>query len=368
MRAHDERRQQRGDRRDRQPTSADGGQRARSPEIHATAATSPRHDRHRVGKREVEAFRCRDARASRAMRAGAGATGTKATPADAAPAVRARPPAGLAVPRPAVTGLRRIRGASPYKATTVTWSKIIRVWRTARARWLSRAAYLRQLPRTPGGTHVRQSIVTALARQSSGCAAAAKTHRRQHQDALREVRLALLEADVALPVVEDFVAVDQGEGGRRGSHRIADAGTGADRRRPSRADGADGRRGRAARSSPSQPPAVHPRSPDCRARARPPPPASSRSLLRERRRRRCCWCRPTSTARRRSSSSPCWAAQVGADVFPSTTGEKPVAIAQRRARLGAAALSRRADRRHRRAGSRIDEAMMREIARAARGA
>jgi signal recognition particle GTPase len=31
-------------------------------------------------------------------------------------------------------------------------------------------------------------------------------HRSQHQDALREVRMALLEADVALPVVKEFIA------------------------------------------------------------------------------------------------------------------------------------------------------------------
>jgi hypothetical protein len=43
------------------------------------------------------------------------------------------------------------------------------------------------------------------------------------QDALREVRLALLEADVALPVVKDFVAAVKDKGRRRGGHRLADA-------------------------------------------------------------------------------------------------------------------------------------------------
>ena len=75
------------------------------------------------------------------------------------------------------------------------------------------------------------------------------------QDALREVRLALLEADVALPVVKDFVAAVKEKARRRGSHRLADAGSGADRRRPSRARGADGRRG-AALDFAVQPPAV----------------------------------------------------------------------------------------------------------------
>ena len=41
------------------------------------------------------------------------------------------------------------------------------------------------------------------------------------------------------------------------------------------------------------------------------------------------------------------AAQVGVDFFPSAVGEQPVAIAAARARLGAQALPRRADRRHR---------------------
>ena len=51
------------------------------------------------------------------------------------------------------------------------------------------------------------------------------------QDALREVRLALLEADVALPVVKDFVARVREKALGAGSRRIADAGPGADRRR-----------------------------------------------------------------------------------------------------------------------------------------
>ena len=46
---------------------------------------------------------------------------------------------------------------------------------------------------------------------------------------LREVRMALLEADVALPVVKDFIAARKEKSRRPGSHRIADAGTGPDR-------------------------------------------------------------------------------------------------------------------------------------------
>ena len=66
------------------------------------------------------------------------------------------------------------------------------------------------------------------------------------QEALREVRLALLEADVALPVVKDFVARVREKAHRRGGRRLAHAGPGVHRRRAPRADGVDGRRGRAA--------------------------------------------------------------------------------------------------------------------------
>ena len=51
------------------------------------------------------------------------------------------------------------------------------------------------------------------------------------QEAMREVRLALLEADVALPVVKDFVGPRAREGARAGGRRIAHARPGADRRR-----------------------------------------------------------------------------------------------------------------------------------------
>ena len=66
------------------------------------------------------------------------------------------------------------------------------------------------------------------------------------QDALREVRVALLEADVALPVVRDFIARVQGEGPRPGGRGQPHAGPGAGGRRARRTDGADGRRERRA--------------------------------------------------------------------------------------------------------------------------
>ena len=56
--------------------------------------------------------------------------------------------------------------------------------------------------------------------------------------ALREIRVALLEADVALPVVRDFIDRGAREGGRPGGVALGDAGPDGrqDRARPSRRD------------------------------------------------------------------------------------------------------------------------------------
>ena len=56
------------------------------------------------------------------------------------------------------------------------------------------------------------------------------------QDALREVRIALLEADVALPVVKHFIDAVRAQGARPGGDRQPHAGAGAGRRRAPRAD------------------------------------------------------------------------------------------------------------------------------------
>ena len=63
--------------------------------------------------------------------------------------------------------------------------------------------------------------------------------------AMREIRVALLEADVALPVVRDFIDRGAREGGRAGGAALGHAGAdgGQDRPRPS---GRDARRHRAA--------------------------------------------------------------------------------------------------------------------------
>ena len=108
------------------------------------------------------------------------------------------------------------------------------------------------------------------------------------KDALREVRMALLEADVALPVVKDFIdAVKEkalGQEVRRQPH----AGPGGGRHRARRADrlmgGATTDSNLAAHAA-----GGHPAWPACRARARPPPAASWRAAEAKSRRRRCCW-------------------------------------------------------------------------------
>ena len=67
------------------------------------------------------------------------------------------------------------------------------------------------------------------------------------QDALREVRMALLEADVALPVVRDFIARVREKALGQEVDRQPHAGTGGGRRRASRAHRADGQPQRRAR-------------------------------------------------------------------------------------------------------------------------
>ena len=165
------------------------------------------------------------------------------------------------------------------------------------------------------------------------------------QDALREVRLALLEADVALPVVKEFIAAVREKalgaevvgsltpgqaligvvhrelaalmGGAAAPLVVRDAAAGRDPARRLAGRGQDHHRRQA------------------------------RAPSADRRRRRCCSFRPTSTGPRRSSNCGC--SRTGRRRFLSVDGG-PAAGRHRQggARLGAQALSRRADRRHRR--------------------
>jgi hypothetical protein len=61
------------------------------------------------------------------------------------------------------------------------------------------------------------------------------------QDMLREVRMALLEADVALPVVRDFIARVKDKALGPGGGGLADAGPGTGQHRQPRTGGHHGR-------------------------------------------------------------------------------------------------------------------------------
>ncbi len=165
------------------------------------------------------------------------------------------------------------------------------------------------------------------------------------QDALREVRLALLEADVALPVVREFVAhVKEKAVGEEvvGSLTPGQALIGVVHRELTALMGGAA----VPLSFATQPPAVDPaRRPagrgqdDDRGQARAPARARTR-------RRRCCWSPPTCIVPRRSSSCACWPSRSASTSSRPTRSQQPVTIARAR-RLGAHALPRRADRRHR---------------------
>ncbi len=202
MRARDERGQERGDRRDRQHDGADRRQRGEEPRDPRDRGDEPGDDRHRVRERHVEALRRHDVPEGEPrvqdQRERAGASPPRR------PGARIAGDGAPVAPRPAVTG-HKAYAASPYRATTVTWSKIIGIGArrapVAGARGLSYANF-RGLPALPCSTIYRNGCRTS----SSGCAARQGSPTTNIQDALREVRLALLEADVALPVVKDFVA------------------------------------------------------------------------------------------------------------------------------------------------------------------
>src|SRR5258706_1919187 len=62
------------------------------------------------------------------------------------------------------------------------------------------------VPRTKDRSPMLDNLTTRLSRVVKTLRGEARLTDANIQDALREVRLALLEADVALPVVKDFVA------------------------------------------------------------------------------------------------------------------------------------------------------------------
>ena len=104
-------------------------------------------------------------------------------------------------------------------------------------------------------------------------------------EALREVRMALLEADVALPVVKSFIDGGQGEGARRRGGHQPDA-----RARPSSASCTRAGRAHGRRSAAASRCTCSRRRwccwPACRAPARPPPRPSWRAGSSRRERKR----------------------------------------------------------------------------------
>ena len=165
------------------------------------------------------------------------------------------------------------------------------------------------------------------------------------QDALREVRMALLEADVALPVVRTSSS-GAGQGARPGGDGQSDARPGVVGVVHRELTALMGERERGARSRD----AAARRDPDGRPAglaARRRPAASSRHGLQEQRKKKVLLVsadvyRPAAIEQLADAG----ATGRTSEFFPSAASEKPVDIATRGARHARAPLSRRADRRH----------------------
>ena len=245
-------------------------------------------------------------------------------------------------PRSAVTG-HETNAASPYRATTITWSKIIGIG-ARRAPGDRARLILRHLPRTPAlpcstiyrngcrassrrcaakrGSPTTTSrtrcarCASRCSRPTSRCRSSRTSSRRCKDKAVgEEVIGSLTPGQALIGVVHRELAALMGGARRAARFRRAAAGGDPARRTAGRRQDHDGRQARA--------PAARAEEEGAAGVGRRLPSRGDRAARR---------------ARRRRSAS---------DVFPSTSGEKPVAIAEARARLGEAALPRRADRRHR---------------------
>ena len=86
-----------------------------------------------------------------------------------------------------------------------------------------------------------EQLTTKLARVVKTMRGQARLTEQNMQDMLREVRVALLEADVALPVVRDFITRIKEQALGEEVVGQPDAGPGPGRRSSARADAADGR-------------------------------------------------------------------------------------------------------------------------------
>ena len=165
------------------------------------------------------------------------------------------------------------------------------------------AALPRERPRDelPGLDPMLETLTERLSRVVKTLRGEARLTEANIQDALREVRLALLEADVALPVVKDFIARVRDKALGEEVVGSLTPGPGAGRRRASRADRADGRQRARPLDLATQPPAVILMA-GLQGAGKTTTAAKLAQLLRGREEEGAAWSRPTSTGRRRSSS------------------------------------------------------------------
>ena len=264
---------------------------------------------------------------------------------------RCRRPAGTAMPRRR-TGPRR-RTCSRMSTRLTDVAAIV----AARARFVERPVY--RSGRGPSGAATRPPRPCSTT-SPNGCRRVVKTaarrsaaHRREHpgRAARSAPRAARGRRRAAGGQGLRRARARQGARRRKSSASLT-PGPGADRRRAARAHRADGRRRGAARSSRRTPPAVILLA-GLQGAGKTTTAGKLARLLREREAQEGAAgvsadvYRPAAIEQLQTL-----AAQVGVDFFPSDADQKPVDIARAARRLGAPPLSRRADRRHRRAGSR----------------
>ncbi len=197
-------------------------------------------------------------------------------------------------------------------------------------------------------THVRHPDRTPLPHHRDALRGRGRITEENIGEALREVRVALLEADVALPVVKSFIDAVKVEGARRRGGPEPHPGPGLHRHPAPRAGRAHGRGAgglQAARPAADRGAARGPagRGQDhhrCEARALA-DRASSASA--------CSWSAPTCAALLRCCSSSGWRARWAPQYFAADAQSAPGRYRARRPGAGQARRVRRADRRHRRA-------------------
>ena len=164
-----------------------------TPDNHATSTASARDQRQRIDERQVEAFGRDDAIAS--------------VDRERSAATSARCDAG---PRVALVMRRRRRrraASAPMRQRVQRGDERRAVESTCTDASLTRARRrCRRARRVHGRFRCSTTLTERLSRVVKTLRGEARLTDANIQDALREVRLALLEADVALPVVRSFIA------------------------------------------------------------------------------------------------------------------------------------------------------------------